>query len=160
MELAREICDQMALGRSMNSICRELDIDVSCVRRWSMEDVDGCRAMFAEARQLQVHYWVDSIMDLCDDVRMDVDVILEKDENDEYTGEYEIRINHDHISRVKLKIDSMKWIAGKIAPKIYGDKVALEVAGPDGGPVQHQQLTRDELVQRARERGLPERIFT
>jgi hypothetical protein len=34
----------------------------------------------------------------------------------------------------KLRIETMKWRASKLAPKRYGDKLAL--AGPDGGPLQ------------------------
>jgi hypothetical protein len=28
-----------------------------------------------------------------------------------------------------------KWLASKLAPKKYGDKVTVELSGPDGGPI-------------------------
>jgi hypothetical protein len=38
-------------------------------------------------------------------------------------------------------IDTRKWILAKMAPKKYGDKVIQELSGPDGGPIQSQNLT-------------------
>ncbi len=34
----------------------------------------------------------------------------------------------------RMRIETMKWRAGRMAPKKYGDKTAL--VGPDGGPIQ------------------------
>jgi hypothetical protein len=39
------------------------------------------------------------------------------------------------VARARLRIDARKWLASKLAPKKYGDKLAAEVSGPDGGPV-------------------------
>lgn len=43
--------------------------------------------------------------------------------------------NHDVIARAKLRVDARRWMIGKMAPKRYGDRAALEVSGPDGGPI-------------------------
>ena len=44
-------------------------------------------------------------------------------------------LNHDHVQRSKLRVDVRKWRASKLAPKKYGDRTALEVAGDGGGPL-------------------------
>ena len=36
----------------------------------------------------------------------------------------------------RLKMDADKWLAGKLAASIYGDRVTTEHVGPDNGPVQ------------------------
>lgn len=36
----------------------------------------------------------------------------------------------------KLQIWTRMWIASKKAPKKYGDRIAQEITGADGGPVQ------------------------
>lgn len=36
----------------------------------------------------------------------------------------------------RLKFDARKWAASKLAPKKYGDKVALVGGGPDDAPIQ------------------------
>jgi hypothetical protein len=39
--------------------------------------------------------------------------------------------NHDHINRARLRIDTRKWVASKLAPKIYGDKKESQDNGQD-----------------------------
>ena len=39
------------------------------------------------------------------------------------------------VARSRLRMDARKWLASKLAPKKYSDKLAAEVSGPDGGPV-------------------------
>lgn len=41
----------------------------------------------------------------------------------------------------RVKIDALKWVAARRAPKRYGDKITQEVVGSDGGPVQQVVLT-------------------
>jgi hypothetical protein len=40
------------------------------------------------------------------------------------------------VDRSRLMMDARKWLASKLAPKKAGDKIAAEVSGPDGGPIQ------------------------
>jgi hypothetical protein len=35
----------------------------------------------------------------------------------------------------RLMVDTLKWTAGRMAPKRWGDRVAHEVTGADGGPI-------------------------
>ena len=42
----------------------------------------------------------------------------------------------EEVRRAQLRIDTRKWSASKLKPKSYGDRVAAEVTGKDGGPVQ------------------------
>ena len=37
--------------------------------------------------------------------------------------------------RQRLRVDARKWVASKLKPKRYGDKVTNEHTGADGGPV-------------------------
>ena len=46
-------------------------------------------------------------------------------------------INEDPASR-RIRCDVRKWYAGKVSPRIYGDKLTTEHTGPDGG----EQVTR------------------
>ena len=54
--------------------------------------------------------------------------------------------DHDHISRAKLRIDTRKWILGKVLPKIYGDRVITEITGRDGGAIEMQATRIDVLA--------------
>jgi hypothetical protein len=38
-------------------------------------------------------------------------------------------------NKARVRIDARKWVAAKMRPKKYGDKVTQEVTGADGGPL-------------------------
>ena len=56
-------------------------------------------------------------------------------------------INHENIQRSRVRIDARKWIASKLLPKRYGDK--LQHTGEGGGPIRVRpdlsKLTDEEL---------------
>lgn len=43
----------------------------------------------------------------------------------------------------RVKIDALKWVAARRAPKKYGDRTSLEHTGKDGAPL---PVTRIEIV--------------
>lgn len=56
-----------------------------------------------------------------------------------------------HVAR--LRVDARKWVAAKLKPRKYGERLAQEVSGPEGGPIQvtrvetpAEELTDDELA--------------
>jgi hypothetical protein len=44
-------------------------------------------------------------------------------------------LNGEHVQRSRLRVDTRKWFASKVAPKIYGDKIETAVTGANGGPL-------------------------
>ncbi len=56
-------------------------------------------------------------------------------------------LDHEHVQRSRLRVDTRKWAAGKMAPKRYGDK--LQHTGDGGGPIRVRpdlsKLTDKEL---------------
>ncbi len=52
-------------------------------------------------------------------------------------------------NRLRAVIDSRKWRLARMRPKMYGDKVGVELTGKDGGPVQHMDVgaMTDEQLQ-------------
>lgn len=47
----------------------------------------------------------------------------------------------------RVKIDALKWVAARRAPKKYGEKVTQELTGPNGGPIRTtRELTDAELA--------------
>jgi hypothetical protein len=45
----------------------------------------------------------------------------------------------DMIEHRRLQIETRKWVAGKLRPKKYGEKIDHTHAGPDGGPIESKQ---------------------
>jgi len=85
-------------------------------------------AQYARARELGYLSMADEIIDISDDGLNDW---IERRRAD---GSTETVVNHEHISRSKLRFDARRWLLSKCLPKIYGDR--LEHTGPDGGPIQ------------------------
>jgi hypothetical protein len=52
------------------------------------------------------------------------------------------RPDHEHINRARLRVDTRKWMAAKLAPKKYGDRVTNELLGDVGVNVMGELLRR------------------
>ena len=97
---------------------------MSTVFRWLAED-EEFRQLYAAAREVQATILADEILEISDDGR--------NDWMKRTVGEIEIDVpDHEHIQRSKLRVDSRKWLASKLAPKKYGDAVQLKHADADG----------------------------
>lgn len=44
-------------------------------------------------------------------------------------------LRHGAIQRDRLRVDTLKWSASKLAPRVYGDRTAHEHTGKDGTPI-------------------------
>jgi terminase small subunit-like protein len=89
---------------------------------------------YARACEVRAHELADEIIEIADDGR-----------NDTYEdGDGNEHVNTDVIARSRLRVDSRKWLASKLAPKRYGDKVEQVISGGDK-PVE-QKVTVWELV--------------
>ena len=91
--------------------------------------LDGSHPQFSEqyarAREAQADKLAEEALQIADDGR-----------NDTYVdGDGNVKTDTEVIQRSKLRVDTRKWLASKMAPKKYGDKVAI--GGADNlGPVQ------------------------
>lgn len=131
-ELAEFICDQIADGKSLRTICLADDIpNRSTVLRWL--DVNAVfAAKYARAREAQ------------------------GDVMDEMIADEARAATPETAAVARVRIDAYKWRASKLAPKRYGDKVAL--TGDADNPIhtKHTQvidvtsLSTDALKELAR----------
>jgi hypothetical protein len=44
-------------------------------------------------------------------------------------------LKSERVNRDRIRMDARKWLVSKIAPKLYGDRQAVEVTGESGGPI-------------------------
>ncbi len=122
-DLADRILDLMADGYTLNEICR-LDgmPSAKAVRNWAIDDVDGFGPRYARARAALVDHWADEIVTISDDGSNDY---VERHNKD---GSTYTAIDHDHIARSRLRVDSRKWLLSKLRPEQYGDQLKLSGA--------------------------------
>lgn len=125
-EHKNRICDEIAAGRTLPSILRDEGMPDM---RWVFTQIKGDESFYqsyTRAREARTELWAEGLIEIADDGR-----------NDTYVDEDGIqRVDHDHVARSRLRVDTRKWLASKLLPKTYGDKVTTEVTGSDGGPVQ------------------------
>ncbi|TGT36205.1 terminase small subunit protein [Mesorhizobium sp. M8A.F.Ca.ET.165.01.1.1] len=133
-EIADTICERLADGQSLRSICEAEDMPSrSTVFNWLLKsDHAAFLDQYTRARELQTDGHVDEMPDIADDSRNDY---MTRTNGDGSTTE---QLNSENIQRARLRIDTRKWIAERMRPKKYGSKVAL--TDGDGGPLVVQVL--------------------
>lgn len=138
-EIAVTICGLLAEGRSLRKICDQEGMpSQSMVYRW-LAGRKEFREQYAHAREVQADTLADEILDISDDGLNDTYV----DENGN------VRTDQDVIARSRLRVDARKWLASKMAPKKYGEKLAIGGAD-DLPPI--KTLTDEQLTAKIAEK--------
>lgn len=114
--IADSICERLIGGESLRKICRDDGMpSAALVCKWLADPANQFfREQYVRAREAQADTLADEILDIADDGSNDF-----MDDDDKYNG--------DAVQRSKLRIDTRKWLAGKLKPKVYGDKQTLDV---------------------------------
>lgn len=142
-EIADTICQRLAEGNSLRTICLDEDMPAkSTVLNWLLKSEHAAfMDQYTRARELQADVHVDEMPDIADDGSNDYTTKTNAD------GSTYEQVNSEHIQRSRLRIDTRKWIAERMRPKKYGAKVAL--TDPDGGPLVVQVLKLSEQEAKA-----------
>ena len=131
-EIAKAVCERIADGESLTTICNAPDAPVkkSTFLRWVMESEEGkegCEGIadqYARAMAARTDLMAEEILEIAD--RAERDFAFDPD-----TGE--LKVNGEHIQRAKLMVDTRRWLMAKRMPKKYGDKV--QVTNPEDEPL-------------------------
>lgn len=122
-ELGLAICERMALGGTVREICRNQKMPAeSTVRRWALVN-DEFSSLYALARERQADAWFDEALRISREADSSGDPKL--------------------VPGSRLYVDTLKWAAAKLRPRAYSDKHQVEMSGPEGGPVQFEELAKD-----------------
>jgi hypothetical protein len=126
-ELADRICDLLSDGISLRRVCSMESMPAKItVLKWIRTKEDFA-AQYARAKAEAADTYADDMTDIADDGSNDWTEALNKD--GEPTGR--MVPNLDHIARSRLRVDTRKWIAAKLKPKKYGEKIELEHSASD-----------------------------
>lgn len=143
-EVADAICERLSDGESLRAICRDDAMPAqSTVFKW-LADNDAFAEQYARTREAQAIHMADEILSIADEectmIRRSKHGGSEKDADEE--DMVEVVFDPTAVARNRLRVDARKWLAAKMAPKKYGDKVQTELTGPNGGPVQFAKIER------------------
>lgn len=124
---ADAICERLAEGESLRTICNDEAMpSKATVFKWLGQQPQFAD-QYARAREEQAEALADEIIDLADTCRKGVKTTTKAN------GDVET-VEIDMIERARLQVDARKWVASKLKPKKYGDKVQQEITGADGAP--------------------------
>lgn len=100
--LADKIINQLIDGKSLREICKPAGMpDKSTVIRWL--DDQAFRDRYARAREAQADTMDDLVLETAN------------------------KTNARNAAANRVKIDAYKWRAGKLKPKVYGDRQMVEL---------------------------------
>lgn len=124
-EIADKICEIIATSnRSMKSILEEIDVAYGTHLQW-LRDHESYRIKYAQAKEDQADFLAEEIISIADDKEGDTII----------TEDGKAIVVYENISRARLRVDSRKFIAAKLKPKKYGDKIQTDITS-DGEKVQ------------------------
>lgn len=121
-DCAREICLRLMDGESLVSICADENMPArSTVYLWLHDHVEFSDR-YARAREVQATTFFDEVHQISDNTMLGEKRTIKADGSIEVT-------QADMIEHRRLRVDARKWMAAKLAPKKYGDKIDHEVSG-------------------------------
>lgn len=136
-DFADRICERLAEGRSLRSICSDDDMpSVSSVCKW-LGQFPSFAEQYARAREAQADAIFDEILHIADTPQLG-EIVTTKPimvDGKPVAGAEVREVKHeDMLGHRRLQIDARKWMAGKLQPKKYGDKLELDHKG-ELGPI-------------------------
>ncbi len=114
VELAQEICSRIAsTSKGTKKLCEEN-------QHWPCQDTfftwlktyPEFSEQYAKAKKCQIEFFVDEILEISDDASQDRLI----------DAQGKIVFNPQSVNRARLKIDTRKWLACKLVPRVYGHK--------------------------------------
>lgn len=115
-ELAKYVCKMIATHacglRKLKSLYPDLP-QPSTIYEW-LYDQPSFSEQYLEARRYQASVLADNLLDLPSEIKS-----FEDKEGNE-------RIDSGILGKAKLEYEVIKWHAGKMAPRIFGDKQVIE----------------------------------
>lgn len=141
--LGDEICERLAKGESLRSICRDTHMpSEKAVRLWATNPEHPFAPVYSAAREVGYLTMADELLEIADDGSNDW--MMREGKN----GDVSWQLNGEHVQRSRLRVETRKWILTKMLPKVFGEKVLNELTGVDGGPIQTESLDSLESARR------------
>lgn len=122
-ELGDSICERLMDGESLRSICSEEGMPTkTTVFRWLQAD-EAFRDLYTRAREEQAETMADEIVGIADEVCTTVRADKHGTKDDDGDGNTEVIFDATAVARNRLRVDARKWVAAKLKPRKYGDRI-------------------------------------
>lgn len=118
-EIVDFVCNEIAEGKSLRSVLSNNDNMPGRNTFLSWIDND----------QEKLNQYARAMETRAENIFEDILKIADSQEGDMIEVDGIKIVNHDVIQRARLRVDSRKWMLGKMMPKKYGDKLDLTSSG-------------------------------
>ena len=119
-EVQEKILDRIVQGESLVKILKSSDKYPAYSKFCAFLDSnEEFREKYVRAKEAQADFLAEEILEIADDGRNDKFV----DENGK------TKIDYDNIQRSRLRVDTRKWIASKLKPKKYSERIQQDHSG-------------------------------
>lgn len=143
IEIADMICDRIAKGESLARITTPKNMpQPSTVYKW-LSEIPEFSDKYDKAKQECAELYAEQILEIADEGVNDFNEKLDPDGN--IIG---WQVNKEHVQRSRLRVDARKWVAAKLKPKKFGERVQQDHTSSDGSMtpvVVTQQINFDEI---------------
>ncbi len=130
-ELGDAVCELLMASGSLRAVCRNEGMpDRNTVMRWVVDDIDGFAAKYARAKDIGIDDFVEQTPEIAD-------------EPPPLTAQGSV--DTGAVAHAKLRIETRRWLAERMAPKRYGLKQGLDLSNTDG-TLQVDEATRSARV--------------
>lgn len=102
-QIKATICERISNGESLRSICADADMPAKAtVLLWLNED-EAFSSQYVRAREEQADHYADEIIAIAD--------------------------TEEDPAKARVRVEARKWVASKLKPKKYGDRIQTDVSG-------------------------------
>lgn len=121
-DLADRICGEIVQGHSLRTICKSEEMPcVATIFNWFRSQPKFLE-QYEKSKEEQADALAEEMLDIADDGTNDW---MERVDDEGAIVGY--RINGEHVQRSRLRLDTRKWIASKLKPKKYGDRIQTDI---------------------------------
>lgn len=110
------LCDYIVQGGHLAGFCKERGFSYTTALMWIQADTKRVE-MYARAREDRSDVLADEIVSISDEAearaKLDGEDVV-------------VQFDSAAVSRNKLRVDARKWVASKLKPRTYGDKVQVD----------------------------------
>jgi len=121
LELAMEMCDVISGSHlGVENLCKKNDNWPAPANffKWLIKHSEF-RELYIKAKKCQIEVLIEDVLHCVND-----------ETHDFYPTKDGVSINYAYLARLKHKVDTVKWLATKLKPRAYGDKIQVEKVDP------------------------------
>lgn len=138
LKLGLAACAHIAEGASASSACSQAGLSWQALWEWKSGTADWQKTLadaYARAREMRTEQDVEQLQRVSDgtdalgDLAEQLTEMEAGDVDPDKRDAYLAAFTSNRIQRDRLRVDTLKWLASKRMPKVYGDKVEQSVSG-------------------------------